>query len=213
MNGLFSLDSPLTKFLSSVSDVIILGVIWLLFSLPFFTIGASTTALFYVATRRISDKEGYLFRDFYSSFKANFKRATLLWLLWLVLLIVIGVNIFMLMYNEFDSTMVIFLLPLQICVFVELYFMSLYLFPLTARFDMTFLQTIKTSFFMANRHIPSTIACVLITLAILAFAYLFFPPMFLIGMGIYAYATSYLFMRIFRKYRPEIDEPDVVPNI
>ena len=45
----FSVDSPLYRFLSRVLDILKLNFLWILGSLPVFTIGASTTAAMSVA--------------------------------------------------------------------------------------------------------------------------------------------------------------------
>lgn len=206
MGGLFNMDGPVFRFLNAIADIMILSLIWLLFSIPLFTIGASTTALFYVTTRRISDREGYLFKDFFSSFKANFKRATLLWLLWCLLMGIVALNIYMLINFEFAPILVTIMLPVQICIFIELYITTIYLFPLTARFEMSFFQTIKTAFFMANRHLLTTISSAMTGFAVLFLALMLFEPLLLVAIGIYAYSVSYMIMKVFRKYRPEMDE-------
>ena len=198
------MEKPIFQFLNLIFDVVALGLIWLLFSIPIITIGASTTALFYVTTRRISDREGYLFKDFLSSFTANIKKATLLWLLWLILVAIILANIYVLVYLGLYPTMVAILLPLQICVLIELYFTLLYLFPLTARFEMGFAETIKTAFIMANKHILATLSCIG-TAIVVTVVCLAFPPLFVVAMGAYAFITSHRFMQVFKKYRPEID--------
>ena len=206
MGGIFNMDGPFFKFGNAIADIMILSLLWIVFSIPLFTIGASTTALFYVTTRRISDREGYLFRDFFSSFKSNFKRATLLWLLWLAAFGILAVNIFMLQTAEFEPWMTFILLPIQICVMLELFFVSIYIYPITARFEMSFSQTIKSAFFMANRHILTTILCILTGVSIIAASMILFEPIILISMGLYAYSTSYMIMNVFKKYRPEMDE-------
>lgn len=50
MGGWFNIDSKFYRFCSYVGDFIILMVLWAIFSLPVITIGASTTAAYYVAT-------------------------------------------------------------------------------------------------------------------------------------------------------------------
>ena len=205
MGGIFNMDGPFFRFGNAIADIMILSFIWILFSIPLFTIGASTTALFYVTTRRISDREGYLFKDFYTSFKANFKMATLLWMVWVALFGVVAINIYMLMFLEFEPLLANILLPIQICLMIELYITSIYMFPLVARFDMGFRQTIKSAFFMANRHILTTLSCVATGVAIMALAVMLFEPILLVSMGMYAYIISYMIMNIFKKYRPEID--------
>jgi len=209
MGGIFNMDGPFFKFGNAIADIMILSLIWILFSIPLFTIGASTTALFYVTTRRISDKEGYLFRDFYTSFKDNFKLATKLWLFWVILCGLIITNIFALRTFEFTPLMATILMPIQMVILIELFITSLYLFPITARFEMGFIQIIKSAFFMANRHMLTTISCVCTFILIfLASAYIF-EPIFIVGMALYAYITSYMFMKVFRKYRPELDKEQV----
>lgn len=205
MGGIFNMDGAFFKFGNAIADIMLLSLFWILFSIPLITIGASTTALFYVTTRRISDKEGYLFRDFYSSFKSNFKIATSAWLLVSFLMGVVIANIYMLSNFDFEPMLSTILLPIQVVILIELVITTLYLFPLISRFEMSFLQTIKSAFFMANRHMLTTISCVSIgVLIVLASAFLF-EPILIIGMGLYAYGTSYMFMQIFKKYRPEID--------
>jgi hypothetical protein len=46
MNRIFGMDSPLVETLMKVGDCLCLSVLWLVFSLPVFTIGASSTALY-----------------------------------------------------------------------------------------------------------------------------------------------------------------------
>jgi len=206
MGGFFNMDGPFFRFGNAVADIMILSLLWIAFSIPIITIGASTTALFYVTTRRISDRQGYLFRDFSSSFKANFKRSTLLWLLWLLFFTIIVTNIWLLPRMDIDATLSSILLPIQIIILIELLITAIYLFPLTARFDMGFLQTIKSAFFMANRHIFATVSILITIAAIFLSAVFVFEPILFFAMGLYAYGASFMIMGVFKKYRPEMDE-------
>lgn len=211
MDGLFNAEGPIFRFLSGIADAMVISVVWLLFSLPIFTIGASTTALFYVLTRRIADRDGYLLRDFFSSFKSNFKRATLLWLIWMVLIGAILFNLRLLTVFEFDAVITAVLIPIKVAILIELYITSVYLFPVTARFEMGFLESIKAAFFMANRHVLTTLT-VITTVVGIGFAIVMFPPFIIISVGAYGYIVSYLVMNVFKKYRPGMDE-DVIPPV
>ena len=57
MNRLFSLDGKLFHILSRIADLILLNVLWLLSSLPIITIGASTTALYYVMLKIVKNED------------------------------------------------------------------------------------------------------------------------------------------------------------
>ena len=68
MNRLFSLDGKLFHILSRIADLILLNVLWLLSSLPIITIGASTTALYYVMLKIVKNEDSYIIRSFFHSF-------------------------------------------------------------------------------------------------------------------------------------------------
>ncbi|MCL2839147.1 MAG: galactose-1-epimerase [Defluviitaleaceae bacterium] len=202
MREFFSLDGAFNKYGGFVADMIILSLMWILFSIPIITIGAATTAMFFVSTRRISNREGYITGDFWASFKANFKRATLLWLM---ILAIGGVLVFNLRHIDIVGDGIVrIIMPAQVVFLIALTFMTIYIFPITARFDMSFGQTLKSAFFMANRHFLTSIICAALILAAI-FGSLLMPPVFFIAPGVYAMLTSFMFMRIFKKYRPEMD--------
>jgi uncharacterized membrane protein YesL len=195
------MDGAFYKIGSIIADIMILGILWLVLSIPIVTSGAATTALFYVTTRRVSNKDGYLFRDFFKSFKANFVQATVSWLIILAVTAVVLINVLNINVVGDMKTIV---LPVQICMLIEIFLITTYIFPIIARFDMKFKETFKTAFFMANRHLLTSLLCI-ICAAAAVFLSFYYLPFMLVAMGAYAYAVSYLFMRVFKKYRPEID--------
>ena len=208
MSGFFSMDGPFYKIGSLIADIMILSFYWLLFSIPLFTIGSSTTALYYVMTRRITNREGYLFRDFWTSFKSNFKQTTIIWLIFLVVYYILYINI---RNINVVGGMRNIVFPVQICFLIEVTLCSLYIFPLNARFELTLKDSFKTAFFMANRHLLTSICCVIIAGAIV-YATMATVILFLVAMGLYVFLTSYLFLRIFKKYRPEIDQDPLLAD-
>lgn len=202
MGGFFRIDGPFFKFGTALADIMVVGIAWFICSLPIITIGPSTTAMYYVMTRKYSDRDGYILKDFFKSFKENFVKATLVWLCILVVGVVLVLNI---LNIEMLGKMADFLLPFQLIFIVELFMIFLYIFPLLSRFEVKFLSLFKTAFFMANRHILTTIM-LLILFAGVFLGINIMPPFLLIAAGAYAYVASILFVRIFRKYRPELDK-------
>lgn len=77
---LFSIDGPIWRFFNLVYNLVILHLLWVIYSLPIFTIGASTTALYYSCMKMIRTNEGYVHKNFHHSFKQNFKQSTIIWL-------------------------------------------------------------------------------------------------------------------------------------
>ena len=84
---IFNPENPLMRFLTKVFDCIALNVLWVVFSLPIFTIGAASTAVYTTIYHHIRLGEGYFWSSFLRAFKENFKRSTLAWLPLLFMLI------------------------------------------------------------------------------------------------------------------------------
>jgi len=202
MRGFFKLDGPFFKYGTILADIIILTLLWAVCSIPLITVGISTTALFYVATKQTSDKEGYVTANFFRSFKANFIQGIII----TIILSVVGFLIYTsIRFASLLTSGKEFVLTLDYIAAFEVIIVALYIFPLLSRFDMKITELFKTAFFLANRHMFTTITCFILFVAIVLMC-LFVNPVFMFAsIGVYAYFSSYMFMRIFRKYCPDID--------
>ena len=65
-------DNPVISGMSRIFDMMCLNVLWLVCSLPIFTIGASTTAMYTVMLKVVKNEEGYIVKGFFKAFKENF---------------------------------------------------------------------------------------------------------------------------------------------
>ena len=202
MGSFFSLDGPFYKYGGMLADVMILSIVWIFSSLLIVTIGASTTAMFYVVTRRIANREGYILRDYWKAFKENFKKSTLLTL---IILLVGSILIFNIRNYGIVGGMPWFLYPIQILFFIEMILMTMYIFPLAARFDMKIPLILKSALFMANRHLLTSLTCVVLLVALLV-GVMIMPPLVLVAPGVFVWLASYMIIRIFKRYRPEMDK-------
>ena len=91
MNWLFDMDKPLMRGLSVVTDLIILNILTFICCLPVFTAGAAFTALYTIVIRIIRNEDGSVVKDYFRAFRSNFKKATLLWLGFLALIVILFV--------------------------------------------------------------------------------------------------------------------------
>ena len=83
LQGIFNYDNPVWRFIGKLGDLMILNILWVICSIPIFTMGASTTAVYYVTMKLVRGDDGYTLRNYFKSFKENFKQATVIWLLML----------------------------------------------------------------------------------------------------------------------------------
>lgn len=88
IQGFLDNDSFFGRFMTKLGIIIAANILFVLLSIPFFTIGAGLEALYYVMFRTLRN-DGVVnpFKEFWAGLKSNFKQATIAWIL-MVLLIV-----------------------------------------------------------------------------------------------------------------------------
>lgn len=207
LSGFFNYDNPVWRFIGKFWDVIMLSVLWMVCSIPVVTIGASTTAMYYVTLKLVRDEDGYTFRSFFKSFKENFKQSTIIWLIFLVAGIVLGVDVFFFLrvFNGSQNVRTIMLAIFMAMSF--LYFaMFTFVFPLQARFYNPVKRTIFNAFFMSIRHLFQTIGMLVIDVGVVFLAFTYLPQIILFGVALIAFLNSYILASIFKKYMPEDTE-------
>lgn len=208
--NIFSLDGMLMRFLTLIANILTLHFLWLIYSLPIITIGSSTTALYYTTMQLVRKQDGYIWRTFHKSFKENFRQSTLIWIGLLIFgfLFVTDLRFAMYLNNGIGKLMIVscsfFLIPFLL--------ISLYIFPVQAKFENRIFDNIKNALLMSIRHFPLSLILILIW-GTLIFLGLFFRPfmglMLCCGAGLSAYLTSGVFVMIFRKYLPEEVQHDL----
>lgn len=157
----FSVDSPLYRFLVRFLDVLKLNFMWLLFSIPVITIGASTVAAMSVALKMTDDEEGYIVRSFIKAFKENWKQGTLLGIITAVAAYAVYLDFQL--FNAVEGNPFMFLVIGIVSCFV-IVLSLLYAYPLIARYENTLIKTIQNSFEISRRYFGRTLLLVIIVL-------------------------------------------------
>ena len=138
------------RFLGSVFDLLLLNVVTLVCCIPVVTIGAALTGMNYCLVR-IKRGEGVsVIRDFFHSFRGNFKQGTILWIMYLAVITVLEVNRRIAMSMKSQGAYVMLLVILFLFVLLTFVFA----FPLLARFENTVFGTIKNAFKTAIIFLP-----------------------------------------------------------
>lgn len=206
MSSNISNDSPFFVFMSKVGDYIYLNVLFILFSLPIITIGASISAT-YVTMKSLSNhEEKYIFRTFWKAFKRDFKSSTILW----IIIAICGLG--MAVYSSYIGHHVkqIVALCIYMLVLMVFLFISVYVFALQATFTNTTFAYIKNALLTAIGRLPYTVGLVFITflppfLTLFLPQYVFFTATFwvLIGFSLISRIRVALLKKALAPYLPE----------
>lgn len=211
MSGLFSLDGFLGRSLSRLADLIVLSILWIVFSLPIVTLGASTTALYTMTLRMVRDEEGKIAAGFFRAFKENFKSATCIHLFLLLLSGLVGY--YWMLVGFLPEKFLVFFRGISILFWVLWLMETLFVYPVQARFENTVWNTMKNAWLMAAGNLHIFVLAVLITgiplWTLLLNTALFigiFPVWILVAPGLLAWLNSFLFHHCFKKYIAEEEQ-------
>ena len=202
-------DSRFSSIMAGIGDMIVLNLLFILTSVPVFTIGASMCALYGSVKKRLKGRESYIVRDYFSIWKENFKGATIQWL---ILLPCLAGMVFFSSWiaNHLQNLPV---LCIYILCFLVLSFILLYVFPLQTTFANTPLKILANSLPTAFSGLPFTVLLLFvvsiplcITLALpaqLPFTILYW---LIGGFSIQTILSVLLAGHVLKKYEPE--EPE-----
>lgn len=210
MRGLFDPDSPLMRAIGVIGDLVVLNLLFLLCSLPLLTAGAASTALYTVTLRMVRQEGGSPWKGFFAAFRANVRRATVLWLILLALLALLALDF--LLCGGKDAPLPL----LGLCAALALLWSAAaaYVFPLQARFENSVAGTLKNAFAMAFGYLPQTLCMTVLNLLPLLLLLLLPAELFLrlvvlwlcLGFAGTAYCNSLLLHRLFAPYVREAED-------
>ena len=206
MKNLLNHDGPVMILITKIAQTAWLNILWLVFSLPVITLGASTTALYTVTLKMVSDEDGDITRSFIDAFRSNFKSSTKVWGILLAFGIVLALDGYVLSRLRYENAFWTIITALVIVAAVGYCFILLYVFPLMARFDNTALAMLKNSLFVALRYLICTACLAAIHFGMLVVVVRFFTPAIIFGEGLTAYLSSYLLKGVLAKLEPPKEE-------
>ena len=191
------------RFFSRIGDLFILTLFWTLTSLPLVTIGASTTALFYVCLKIHNHEEGTLWQMYKKSFCANIKQGTFIWLLYVFVALdamIVGHTLCragVLAAADFSAGGRYYAALVLACsIFAGI---VIYTAALLAMFRQSTAQCISAAIGLTFSQLPSTILYLFILLALFLITCCLFPALIFIDVPLAVYLISMRMNVIFQK--------------
>ena len=214
MNHLFNLDGPVLQFINKIVYSVYLNILWFICCIPVITIGASTTALFYVTLKISKNEEGSITKAFFHSFKENLRQGTVIWLILLAFGIILGIDGYVLYHMRFENVFWT-LCTAVFCVAATAYAIILmYIFPLLARFDNTIGAMFKNALFIGVRFLFCTALMAVIYFVMLLIVVRIFTPAVIFGEGLCALLCSCLLSNILNLCQEKTeDHAGTVPDL
>ncbi|MEZ2715784.1 DUF624 domain-containing protein [Bacillus circulans] len=205
MSSLFQIDGLIGRNLARMVDIFLLNLIFILFSLPVVTIGASLTALYTVSFKITNGEYPFVWRSYIKAFKKNLKQSSFVWFLLIGVAVILFGDIYYLVYTTGIWKIIFMSLTLF---FGFLYgTLILYIFPYLSRFEDSIKTGMVNSLLMGGFHFP---------FLVLLFIINYLPIIFILssftgfmtgiyfftfgGFSIIAFVNTIIFKKIFSKY-------------
>lgn len=202
--ALFNPENRLWTDVSRAGDVIILSLCWICCSLPVFTLGASTTALYDTAVHCLRWGDPHTLQRFFRSFRDNFKPATLLTLAFLAVEAILLAAWYMTRAVALTG-----MTAAQVLIYADLVFLCIPLaiwltaMAVLSRFTFNAKDLGVTAFQMTFRYLPSAAAVTALALLLAVVSLFFFLPLIMLAPAIAALLASLFWERIFLRYLPQ----------
>ena len=201
--NIFRYDSPLMQILTRAADLIWLNILVLVCSIPVFTFGASLSAMETVIYKILHNEDVLVTREFFKAFGKNFKQATVIWL---IILVIEGALAYDFYYSrQIGTAFSEGMKTAAVVLFVLVYAFMLYIFPLQAHYINKTKDIFKNAGILLIVHpirsiIMLAIQAMFIALGVLiVFDYRFIPLLVAFGISFPWYVCAGLHMPIFDK--------------
>lgn len=238
MEKFFSSENKIFIFLSKVFDLMVLGIIWIVFVLGipsavffllnkvlpplvlgilgllfFVTFVPTCTAMYYATVKVIRRERSYLLKEFWHSFKLNFRQGVVISIIYELIGTIMYVDFLWVSQME-EGTKYTSMLTgvfIAICIFVVL--TALYIFPLLSRFTVKTGQLFRWAFLLSVRHFLTTLimlACLLATVVLGYYCVVttVAVPLLLILPALYMLLISFPMEKVMKKYMPKVEETE-----
>ena len=91
--NIFNSDGWFARIFGTIGDIIVVNILFIICSIPIFTIGASMSAMYYTLLKKQRTGEtGGIIKLFFKGFKDNFKKSTIAWLLFMLIAFVFSLD-------------------------------------------------------------------------------------------------------------------------
>lgn len=214
---IFSIDSPLFRTLGKLADLMILNIVFIICCLPVVTVGAALTGLNYVTLKMAEDEEGYIVKGFFKSFRQNFRQATVMWIIMLVIGIAFVLD-FYIISNAAGTAFTVLRIFLVVAAILYLMVFT-YLFAILARFYNSIKNTFRNAILMSIGNFPRTLIMMVLIVGSVILTFFNVQTItygsliwILFGFALISYCNGFFLKKVFAKYTPQDEAVEEDPD-
>jgi len=201
--SVFRYDSPLMQLLTKAADLVWVNILVLVCSIPVFTAGAAISAMSSIIYKILHNEDIMVTREFFKAFAKNFKQATVIWL---ILLVIEGVLAYDFYYSrQIGTNFAEAMKTVAVVLFVLVYALILYIFPLQSHYYNKTKDLFKNAAILCVVHPGRTFFMLVVRAAfyglgvLIVLDYRFIPLLVAFGISLPWYFCACIYMSVFDK--------------
>jgi len=195
---MFRQEGTFVSIVNKIADMVILSVLWCVCSLPVFTIGASSAALYHTVVKVIRQDRGYAFATFFSSFRSNFKQTIAPVLLFLTAFATLGTACYV-FWEDTDSIFASSYVILSMLLILLASVAFLHTFALIGRFSLSRKELFTVVTRLSFRHVLRNLLLLCMLIFAVEMALYYIPLLFILPSG-FCFLVSLIEEPLFPKY-------------
>ena len=212
MNKFFDPDGLFAHIMNIILALMLLNVCWILCSIPLFTIGAASSALYTVLIKMRDGEDTRVVRRYFAAFRENFKRGTAVWLGLLLAAAVCGLDLYFANQMDSNAARVIALVGMAAVAMT-----AVSVFILVARFENTWGNHLKNALLLSLSHAPRALLALALWGGMVLLTFFSFNTMYMmvllwlmVGFTCLSYATLWIFTPMLKKLEPAPAEEEEI---
>lgn len=180
-------------FITKFWDMIKLNLLFILYSIPIFTIGPAFGAMTSITMSMVQNKHIFIFSDFHEAFKLNWKQS--------LVCSIIGCTMFMLLstsiifYFKSAQNNSLYYIILFFCIFITILFLFawIYIYPLLTTVSLSLKYIFKNAMLLSIVCFKNTFCGMLASVIVFGVNVFFFPLTLLLSLVISFSLTSFIY--------------------
>lgn len=201
MKDFFKLDGKFSDFMTTLANVFILNLCFLVGCIPVITIGVSVTAAFNVALKIYESRDAHVIKAFWKAYAENIKHGIALTFIFGILILgiiidfvmaipaeeggrILDFGLFELKIAEHDDSFAIYFFIIGIVVALVTLLHMIYVFPLEARYENSLWNTFTNARKIGIKYYGRTVLIAVLLVIELFLFYAINDILFIIGLCI-----------------------------
>lgn len=203
---IFGLDNKFMRASTKILDLMILNILFVASCLPIITIGPAIVSLYQMSHGLKEGKVTHIAKEYFRAMKLNMKQGMLLGAVVIMTSISVFLNIQI--FSNLQNLTGTFLQMITYGVGFLIFWISLYIFQISANYHSNSLQVLKNAFLLSFLHFKKTLL-LLVTVAPIIFLLIYsqftmlltLSILLFIGFSLVAFIQSTILGPVFEQYR------------